>query len=73
MRGDDVSENFKIQLLFDRNNSSISLFIVLQYGEFKSSIVNDARSSGREKNLPNPGRCLENKCTGYQKSLGKII
>lgn len=33
MRGDDVSENFKIQLLFDRNNSSISLFIVLQYGE----------------------------------------
>lgn len=33
MRDDDVSENFKIQLLFDRNNRSISLFIVLQYGE----------------------------------------
>lgn len=49
MRGDDVSENFKIQLLFDRNNSSISLFIVLQYGEFKSSIVNDARRLWRGK------------------------
>lgn len=51
MRGDDVSENFKIQLLFDRNNSSISLFIVLQYGEFKSSIVNDARRLWKGKEV----------------------
>lgn len=29
--------------------------------------------SGGEKNLANPGRCSENKCTGYQKSLSKII